>query len=313
MSHPGSDERLLIAFDFGGTKLAVALVNAESLAIRRMKTVAATADGPSNLASALDLADTLLEDERVVASAVGVSFGGHVEGDTGVVRRSVHVPGWDGLPLGRILGDHFRTPVIVRNDGTAGACGEWRSGAGKGMSNIVYLTVSTGVGGGLIIASQPYEGGSGLAAEFGHLPVPGARRNCACGGIGCLETVAAGPAIALSAEMRIAAGEVTSMNSGAITGAYVAARASQGDALAKDILEEAGRAVGYVASTISASVDPEAIIIGGGVSQSGQSFWSGINSAMRPPFSDERQVLVVAAKHRTDAPIYGAAYLAAAL
>jgi glucokinase len=316
VTHDGLEvarEEPILALDFGGTKLAAALFDRHSLLLLRKLEAATPPDARAGLTLALELADSLLSEERVPSSAVGVSFGGHVNPSTGVIRKSVHIPGWQNVQLSQILAERFAVPVTVINDGTAGAAGEWATGAGRGMSNLVYLTVSTGVGGGLILGRQPYEGASGLAAEFGHLAVPGGTEECACGLVGCLETVAAGPGIARAAARSLAAGEATSLSGSPLTARDVAHHAEMGDALAIRVLQGAGRAVGTVAGYISASVDPEAIIIGGGVSQSGHIFWDAIQAALNVPFPDERSVPVIPAQHLRDAPLRGAAALARAL
>jgi glucokinase len=306
-------EHPILALDFGGTKLAAALFDPETMVLLRELEAATPADARAGLAVALELADSLLSEARTTAWAVGVSFGGHVDPTTGTVRKSVQVPGWAGIPLAQILAERFAAPVTVRNDGTAGAVGEWATGAGRGMSNLVYLTVSTGVGGGLVLGGQPYEGASGLSAEFGHLRVPGGSEPCTCGSIGCLETVAAGRSIARAAATRRSAGEATSLPEPPLTAVDVAAHASLGDPLSIDILETAGRAIGFVASAIIASVDPDAIIIGGGVSHAGAVLWDAIHGALVVPFPDERTVPVLPAYHPRDAPLRGAAALARTL
>jgi glucokinase len=223
----------------------------------------------------------------------------------------LHVSGWEDLPLAEELKARLSMPVYVVNDGTAGAIGEWLTGAGEGLRNLAYLTVSTGVGGGLILNGSPFEGAAGLAAEFGHLRVPGSDEPCTCGRLGCLEAVAAGPAIARAAARSRSQGTLTSLPADA-NGADLAEHAGLGDTLSIDVLRSAGRAVGLIATEICTAFDPEAIVIGGGVSEAGEPFWSAIAETFSPPFPDERNVSVVPAIHRRDAPLRGAAALARA-
>lgn len=302
----------VLALDVGGTKLAVGIADATSgewLALRRGPT---PPDGVAGLAALCSLADEVVRqatDEGAgQVRGIGVSFGGHVDSATGVVRRSVQVPGWEDVPLSALLADRFGARTELCNDGTAGAVGEWADGAGRGLSNLVYLTVSTGVGGGLVLDGRPYEGTAGFAAELGHLPVREGDETCACGLSACLETVAAGPALARAAAARLAAGEesVLATLDGPLDGIAVSAAALEGDRLAREVLERAGRAVAEVVSTLVIALDPQAVLVGGGVAHAAPPFWDAFRASIRTPATDDRWVRIGAAQHIDDAPLIGA-------
>lgn len=306
-----------LAFDFGGTKLAVGLVDVETgdwISVRRRPT---PGDATSSIEAVSALAEQMLTAGGALTSrqpvrSLGVSFGGHIDSATGVVRRSLQISGWEDVHLSKILRQRFGAPVEICNDGTAGAIGEWAAGAGRGLNNLVYLTVSTGVGGGLILDDQPYEGTAGFAAEFGHVSVEEDGAVCTCGLTGCLETVAAGPSLARRATQRIANGERSCLAGQAepLTGLDVSEAAIAGDGLAIEVLAAAGRAVARVVSTLVIVLDPQAVLLGGGVAHAPDPFWTAFRSSIRTPTGDDRGFSVGPAEHIDDAPLLGARAIA---
>ncbi|MBE8987438.1 ROK family protein, partial [Nostoc sp. LEGE 12450] len=190
---------LILALDFGGTKLAAALVNIGSRKWlryeRRLSPVGANAS--TDLEIMRSLIYSLLEDAK--PAAIGVSFGGPVDASTGTVRLSHHVAGWENIPLKALLEDEFGVSVGVDNDANIAALGEHRFGAGQGYDSLFYITVSTGVGGGWILNGQPWRGAGGMAGEIGHIVVDPAGPMCLCGKRGCVERLASGPYMAQNA------------------------------------------------------------------------------------------------------------------
>ncbi len=302
----------VLALDFGGTKIAVGIADRERREWLRLERVPAPDNAADGMEAALRLTDGIITELGIAIDSIGVSFGGHVDSTSGVVARSMQVRGWEGFPLAATLAEHFAAPARVLNDGAAGALGEWHFGAGSGLQDVVYLTISTGIGGGVVLGGLPYDGSTGLAAEFGHLPVPGADVRCTCGSTGCLEAVAAGPAIARQAEQAVATGVATTLSgpAGSITAQTVSEHARAGDRVARELLESAGRAIGAVSSIVVTCFDPQAVIIGGGVAKAGEPLWSGLKESFREPLRDERWVKVTRAEHVDDAPLYGALSLA---
>ncbi|MCW5853797.1 MAG: ROK family protein, partial [Anaerolineae bacterium] len=176
----------LLGLDFGGTKLAAGLwrVGDPGLtrAARSATDIAAGAAG--DLRTMLAMARRRLDDvgvERGQLGGVGISFGGHVDAEASVVLRSVHVPGWENRPLGADLAAEFGVPTVVENDANAAALAEWRFGAGQGEPSLLYLTVSTGIGGGIVLDRQVYRGRHGMAGEIGHTVVAPNGPLCPCG------------------------------------------------------------------------------------------------------------------------------------
>ena len=247
----------LVALDVGGTKLAAGLWDGSFWSATRQAST--PGDGRSALDELLRLADAVAGAGPV--DGVGVSFGGRVGAD-GAVRRSLHVPGWEDVPLQTLLADHLHAPALVANDADAGALGEWDA-AGRPREPVCYVTVSTGVGGGVVVAGELVRGAHSLAGEIGHLTVEPGGEPCACGRRGCVETVASGPAIARRAGARDAL-----------------AAATAGDEAAQRAFADAARALAVAVDALVAVVDPAVVAIGGGVSRAGAILWDALHAAL---------------------------------
>ena len=233
---------VLLALDFGGTKLSAGLLERAALSaarpqwldLRREWTPAA-ADATYELEAMTRLARELLAGRT--PAAVGVSFGGPVDYDRGVVRLSHHVRGWENMPLRQMLEREFDASAAVDNDANVAALGEQRFGAGRGVDDLLYVTVSTGVGGGWVLGGRPWRGHDGMAGEIGHTVVDPAGPLCLCGKRGCVERLASGPYMAADYAARggRGAGEQGSggETAGVLTGRDVAEAAAGGNALAR--------------------------------------------------------------------------------
>lgn len=274
--------RLVLGLDVGGTKLAAGVLDAgagtaELLAFEQAP--ARAQDGPDAMIERLvelgrkALAASQGEGDELVA--VGVGCGGPLDPATGVVAGPMNLPGWDRVPLGERLAEAFGRPVGVENDATAATLGESRFGAGRGVHDLVYLTISTGIGGGVISGGRLLRGASGNAGELGHLTIDVDGRRCACGRRGCLEAIASGTNTAARAREAIEAGEpsvLPELAGGveAVTAATVVEGVRRGDALATRIWRETTTAIGLgVADAINA-FDPALVVLGGGVAGAGE-------------------------------------------
>lgn len=201
---------------------------------------------------------------------VGVGAPGPIDHRSGTILQPPHLPGWDAVPLRSILESRLDLPVRVGNDANLAALGEQRFGAGKGIDNLIYITVSTGIGGGIINDGKLVLGERGLAAEAGHIVIERDGPLCSCGQRGCLEALASGTAIARMAREATASGRETSMVAFAagkeITAEIVTGAAREGDEVALEIMAEASRALAAGIVTLVHVFNPRRIIIGGGVS-----------------------------------------------
>ncbi|RME33531.1 MAG: ROK family protein, partial [Thermoflexia bacterium] len=207
--------------------------------------------------------------ERGEVAALALSAPGPVDARTGVVRFTPNIPGWKDVPLRDLMAD-FGVPTFVANDANLAALGEYRFGAGRGVRDLVYLTISTGIGGGVLIDGRLFEGGQGLGGEVGHIVVEPDGPPCGCGGYGCLEAVASGTAIAREARAAVERGTPTLLSRMAahpqdLTAREVVEAARQGDALSLHIMERAGRYLGLAIVSLMYLLNPALIILGGSV------------------------------------------------
>ncbi|MGE3270942.1 MAG: ROK family protein [Chloroflexota bacterium] len=207
--------------------------------------------------------------------AVGVTAPGTVDFHTGILHQPPNLPGWDAVPLAKILTERIGLPAFLENDANAAAYGEWRHGAGMGLQHMIYLTVSTGIGGGLILNGGLYRGADGAAGELGHMTVDvnGPPHNC--GMVGCLEVMASGTAIARQAQEAVEAGRSPELARlagihGELTAAEVDLAADAGDPAAQEILARASGYLGVGLANYINIFNPEAIVIGGGVTRIGR-------------------------------------------
>jgi glucokinase len=307
----------ILALDFGGTKHTAGLVGRgeRGWRDRRQAVSPSGADAAYDLSTMLGLGRSLLGAQR--PTAVGVSFGGPVEYATGTVRLSHHVPGWENTPLRQIISQAFEAPAFVDNDANVAAVGEHRFGAGQGCASMLYITVSTGVGGGWIIGGRPWRGHESMAGEFGHIVVDRNGPPCVCGGRGCVERLAAGPMIARRAREWLAAQPgrgailrgLVHDNLDAVDGQVVAQAAAQGDDLAWESLAVSAQALGQAIGSTANLVNPERFVLGGGVTKSGDRYWQAIRAAARAAAMPEVHFDVVPAAFADDAPLWGAVAL----
>jgi glucokinase len=314
---------LILALDFGGTKLAAATVESDAREWWRYdnQLSPANADALSDLEIMRSLIESVLDKRK--PDAIGVSFGGPVDADTGMVRLSHHVPGWENIPLKLLLEEEYNAPVSVDNDANVAAIGEHRFGAGQGYDSLFYITISTGIGGGWIINNELWRGAGGMAGEIGHTVVEPTGPVCLCGKRGCVERLASGPYIAQNARdilqkqpaspggntrgdiLRYLVGNDLNL----ITGQIVSVAASHGDELAKAVLYKAAWALGVGIGNVANLMNPQRFVLGGGVTKAGDSFWANVRKFAQDTALPEVNFEVVRAVLGDDAPLWGAVAL----
>jgi len=308
----------LLALDFGGTKHTAAVVGCGEREWRAHRCIFSPpgADAAYDVKTMRTLARELLVGEQ--PAAIGVSFGGPVDATADTVRLSYHVPGWENVPLRQMLEAEFGAPASVDNDANAAALGEHRFGAGRGIDSLLYITVSTGVGGGWILDGRLWRGAGGLAGEIGHTVVDPDGPVCSCGRRGCVERLAAGPAIAQRAREWLEAqperGQIlrtlAGQNLEAVTAELVSQAAAQGDELAWESLEIAAWALGVGIGNAANLVNPQRFVLGGGVTKAGARFWEVLRRVTRQTALPGIDLDVVPAALGDDAPLWGAVALA---
>ncbi|HET8969702.1 MAG TPA: ROK family protein [Candidatus Nanopelagicales bacterium] len=292
----------VLALDVGGTKVAAGLVDAAGTVIA----VHRAATPPHGDAEAVWAAVTGVLDAAAADgdyTAVGIACGGPMRWPSGHVDP-LNIPGWRGFPLLDRVRDRYGQdrPVRIHNDAVALAIGQARWGAGRGVANLLAMVVSTGVGGGLVLGGRRVDGASGNAGHIGHVVVEPDGPACACGGRGCLEAVARGPAIAAAAAARGWSGPATAQ--------AVTAAARDGDERCLAALARAGRAVGVALASTVALLDLELVCIGGGVAQAGDLLLGPVRAAYDEHAGLEytRRVRIVPVEG-ADAGLVGAAAL----
>lgn len=308
----------ILALDFGGTKLAAAVLDAGERDWQNYQTTLspANASAQTDLAIMRSLSYNLLKGEQPVA--IGVSFGGPVNATTGTVRLSHHVKGWENIPLKQILATEFNALTVVDNDANAAAVGEHRFGTGQGYDSLLYITVSTGVGGGWILNGKPWRGHQSMAGEIGHVTVDPKGPVCLCGKRGCVERLASGSYIAQQAKEWLQAqaqeGQIlrslVNNDLQAITAQKVSKAAIQGDQLAIDAIELAGWALGVGIGNVANLVNPERFILGGGVTKAGKLLWETVQRVARETALPEVSFEIVPTALGDEAPLWGAVALA---
>lgn len=306
-----------LALDVGGTKTSAALFREDGTIFGEiMRRKSRTYDGEECVYdNTRQCADTLLHQYGVQTSeiiAMGIGGPGPLDCKSGTI---LHAPmmGWHHFPLAAKLQEDFHIPAFLDNDGNLGALAEQRCGLAKGKSNIGYMTVSTGIGGGLVLGGQLYHGASDGAGEFGHLSINPQGPRCPCGNYGCLELYASGTAI----EKRLLAGRKAGVSSMAFTLSdtpgcrELAIAAEAGDSYALQVFDALGTDLGIGLTNIFNLFDLEMLVLGGGVTKAHQWFeaqmFACIEERCIQNFSREQ---VVFSQMNDSVVLYGAFYLA---
>ena len=290
MTNTAPNKHVCIGVDIGGTKIAAGLVDAGGAILTQRRTpMISNSDAASAVARVRSAIETVFAeaekyslDQHSVAG-IGICAPGPLDPKTGIIINPPNLPCWRNFPLASEIAQHYGVPVVVDNDANAAALAEARWGAGRGYRNIFYATIGTGIGTGIIFDGHIYHGRTGGAAEGGHMSIDYRGPRCGCGKLGCIEALAAGPAIARRARAKLAAdssgssailglagGNLDAVSSEMVGTAYVA-----GDPLAKQVLHETTELLALWLGNIVDLLEPDVMIVGGGV------------AAMLSPFFDE--------------------------
>jgi glucokinase len=266
------DPPLVLALDIGGTKLATAVVTPDGAPHGWQVAPTQRDEGPDAVLDRLFALGRRAVDAAALGAitAVGISCGGPLDAAAGVLECPPHLPGWVDVPIGALAAGEFGVPAFLENDGTAGARAEHLYGAARGARTMVYLTISTGIGGGAVIDGRLHHGSTGNGGEFGHVVVQQGGRQCSCRRRGCVEAYASGSSIAERARDGLgAAPDSTLAGLPSVTAADVSAAAADGDAYAQRIWDETTDALGSAITDLVNLLEPEVVVLGGGVTRSG--------------------------------------------
>ena len=311
MDDPFSDQPVAIGIDFGGTSVKLGLVQAGGLTLRAESLATpAYGSGESLLAAMLNSVDDLRARYPDVR-AIGVGVPGIVDSRRGVVHHLTNIPGWVNIPLREILCLHTGLPAIIENDANAMTYAEWKYGAARGRENVVCVTLGTGVGGGLILNGQLYRGSRLGAGEIGNMSIDYRGRPFGYGNFGALEAYVGNTRIAERAVARYeAAGQTRSLLE--CLPVMLAEAASRGDAVAHQLWDETGVMLGAALADVVWLLNPDAIVLGGGVALAGELLFAPLLRTIRertsPVFHEALEV--VPALLGSDAGLIGSGALA---
>ena len=293
-----------IGIDIGGTKIALGLVTQQGEILTQDSFPTCSEKGADWIIDTLaGKVHNLVERSQLEMSnihSIGIGVPGTVDLESGHVILAPNLY-WRDIPLGPKLKTHFPDmPIYIDQDTKATAFGEYIACDDASVENLFFMTISTGIGAGIILNRQLYRGRLNAAGEIGHCVVEKQGKACSCGNHGCLEMYAKGPAIAEIALQRIKDGEPSSlqpqMNDGDLTSVHVAEAALRGDALARDVLLHAADYVGFALVNVIALLNPDLIVIGGGVARSGEFFIERIRETAQrycyPPAKDSYKIVL---------------------
>ncbi len=269
-----------IGIDVGGTNVKIALVDKSGKIIYSNSVPTYAKMGyeytVNNIKQAIK---DLMKETNTIAKdidGIGFDFPGQVDYKTGVVKLAPNIPGWVNVPIAQMIEEEFHIPTRIDNDVRCAALGEMKFGAGQGCENFVCITVGTGIGSGLVVNGQLVRGASNAAGEIGHIKLQMKDGLiCGCGDTGCLEAYASGPSIVAMAQDYIKGGkstkfrEMAAAEGGEITPYMVAKAAEAGDPVAKRIFAIVGEYIGIGLTSVINLLNPEKVIIGGGVAEAG--------------------------------------------
>ncbi|PYZ98620.1 glucokinase [Alteribacter lacisalsi] len=311
----------LAGVDVGGTTIKLAILTEEGTFIEKWEIPTNTADSghhiPSEIAAALRLKLNALDTDFHALKGIGVGAPGFIEAETGFVYQAVNI-GWQNYPLSERLEKETGVPVFANNDANLAAAGEMWKGAGEGAPNMLAVTLGTGVGGGIIAEGRILQGAYGMAGEIGHITsVPEGGAPCNCGKTGCLETISSATGIVRLAMEKVHRGESAGLKeafdrAGSLSSKDVFEVAAVGDQGAEAVVEEAMFHLGLAIGNLANSLNPNVIVIGGGVSRAGDR----LLRALRPHFDRYALPKISAettfeiARLGNDAGVLGAAWLA---
>jgi glucokinase len=307
----------VIGVDLGGTKTAIGLIDPQNriAGYRRMPTDAAR--GPVEAADRIARAVHELQEELPPGegiSALGICSPGPVDHGTGLIIDPPNLTGWRNVPFQEMLGTRLGIPIVLEHDAKTAALGEFHYGAGLGEHSMVYIVVGTGIGGGIIIDGELFRGRNNAAGELGHITIDRQGEVCSCGSRGCVETFASGPWLARRFRRKLESSHVQAPPEirETTSGRLVAQLAREGNPLARQVMVEAGEALGAAIATTAMILDVELFVLGGSVSRSSDLFLEPACQAVpRHCFQSVASRLRIApAALGNDGPLLGCAWLA---
>jgi glucokinase len=323
MATPEAADLLFVGVDVGGTKVAAGLVNSQGEIVANLrKPMVADGDAAAGLASVIAAIDALFAanaNAREAIRGIGICAPGPLDPKTGIVINPPNLKCWRNFPLAAEISQRYGVAVKIDNDANAAALAEVRWGAGRGYKNVFYACIGTGIGTGIIFDGRIYHGRTGAAAEGGHVSIDYRGPVCGCGKRGCIEILAAGPAIARRARAKLSEQpvresilrEMTRGNVDAVTSEMVGEANLIGDALAHEVLRETVELLAVWLGNTVDFLEPDVMIVGGGVAAMLRPFFPELpdHVAAHCVNSRSREIPLLAAHYGADSGIAGGAAL----
>jgi glucokinase len=305
-------KRYIVA-DVGGTNIRVATYSPDSTEPVSIKKIPTQANGQAPVDRLMDLIAELWPEKDEVHS-INIAVPGPVNPYTGIIAFTPNIKGWENYPLRQVLQNRFPVKVNLANDANVAALGEWKFGAGKGHKDLVYLTISTGIGGGVILDNHLLLGVKGMATELGHMTVQPDGPLCGCGHPGHLESFSSGTGIAAYFNSKCAAGRVSSLSDEHYASSKeIACAAAEGDALAIEAFEIAAHYLGIGISNYLHIFNPSIVVLGGGVTHSWSLLYEPLMKSIEEQVTSPRYMeglVVTRAALGDDAGLFGGLALA---
>ncbi len=299
---------IYVVSDVGGTQIRVATYNIHDLTMCSQKKIATQSLKQNPTDRLINLIDEISKGHIIKAISIGVP--GLINPRNGIIIEAPNVPGWINLPIREILISHFNVPVFLGNDANLAALGEWKFGAGIGHNNLLYLTISTGIGSGVIIDGQLLLGERGMAAEFGHVTILPDGPMCGCGHRGHIEALSSGTAISKYVTEELANGRNSSLRGIDFPSSKeIHAAARNGDELSIEAFSRAGKYLGIALANFIHMLNPSIVVFGGGVSQAGPLLFKPMQDALHSSiFSEDylENIVITTAKLGDDVGLKGA-------
>ncbi len=280
--------KLTIGLDLGGTKIAAALVAPDgSILAEDRRPTEADRGVEAVLDNLVAAARQVAGRDQARVSTIGLGAPGPLNCREGLIYKAPNFLGWDDVPIVRLLEQRLGIPVVLENDANAAGYGEWALGAGRGTRDMIYLTISTGIGGGIIIGGEVYHGRDDSAGEVGHMTIEPDGPPCGCGRRGCWEALCSGTGIGAAMARRLAEGARSTAlalaggDAAAVTSAHVAQAAREGDPVAREVLDEAFFYLALGITNLIHIFNPEMVVLGGGVAKLGDQLFTPVRALVR--------------------------------
>ena len=312
-----SSSALTIGVDIGGTKVSAGVVDLDGNIISSDRRSTPVSGGVELIATITDLIKSLQERHEI--AGIGISIAALISADQGTIVGAPNIANLSKLNFVEELKKSFNLPVVAENDANSAMWAEYKFGNAKNLNPVMFFIIGTGMGGGLVIDGKLFKGANGIGAEFGHMIVQPNGIKCGCGANGCIEQYASGSALMRYAKEEMKADPIKAKEllkysdaSGDISGATLTTAAKQGNEIALSAFNKQADWLGSACASYTLLLDPQAIVIGGGVVEAGELFLNPVRIAMEKymPFAGTHSLpKIVAAKYGNDAGLIGAADL----